>query len=196
RSCASADPGRSVNIARFVERELLRRRPPRARGRSRVRDVPAKEGNMERDTARTMFARGGAWSAAAFAVGLAASGCQDADDDATCNEESVSMALQGGVALDWAGSRATVFIGECSGVLLSPSVIATAAHCVPTRRVLDEELPATHARLAVRGGARGDVCLTGGSAAGCAQLEFEIAVQPVGDVALLVSAQPLAGASS
>jgi len=147
---------------------------------------------MERVSARTTTFAGRA--CAVLAAGLAATGCQDTDDD-TCNEESVSMALQGGVALDWAGSRATVFIGECSGVLLGRHVIATAAHCVPTRRVQDEELPATHARLAVRGGARGDVCLTGGSAAACAELEFEIAVQPVGDVALLVSEQPLAGAS-
>jgi V8-like Glu-specific endopeptidase len=150
---------------------------------------------MERDFAMTRMFAGRAWSAA-LAVGLAASGCQDTDDDATCNEESVAMALQGGVALDWAGSHATVFIGECSGVLLGSHVIATAAHCVPTRRVHDDELPAARARLAVRGGAQGDICLTGTGAAGCAELPFEIAIQPVGDVALLVSEQPLAGASS
>jgi V8-like Glu-specific endopeptidase len=157
------------------------------------------EGKMERTWATTrMFARG--WSPAVLAIGLAASGCQDSEDDDACNETSVAMALQGGVALDWAGSRATVFIGECSGVLLGRHVIATAAHCVPTQRVHDEELPAARARLAVRGGARGDVCLTGTGAgtgtAGCAEAEFEIAVQPMGDVALLVSAEPLARAAS
>lgn len=150
---------------------------------------------MEIFSARTgRFARVGACSVAVLAAGLAASSCQATEDD-PCDEASVSMALQGGVALDWAGSRATVFIGECSGVLLSPSVIATAAHCLPTQRVQDDELPAAHARLAVLGGASGDVCLTGRTGAGCAQVELSVAVQPASDLALLVSAQPLGGAS-
>jgi V8-like Glu-specific endopeptidase len=106
------------------------------------------------------------------------------------------MALQGGVALDWAGSRATVFLGDCSGVLLGPNVIATAAHCLPTRRVLEEELPAVRTRLAVLGGAKGDVCLTGSNGARCAEVDFEVAVQPAGDMALLVSAEPLGGGTS
>src|SRR6185369_15004012 len=90
-----------------------------AAGRSSAPDVPAEEGKMERVSARTTTFAGRA--CAVLAAGLAATGCQDTDDD-TCNEESVSMALQGGVALDWAGSRATVFIGECSGVLLGRHV--------------------------------------------------------------------------
>jgi V8-like Glu-specific endopeptidase len=130
---------------------------------------------------------------AVLATAMAASGCAGPDDDPACSEGSVAMALQGGVALDWAGSRATVFLGDCSGVLLGPRVIATAAHCVPTRNVLDEVLPAAHARLAMRGGARAELCLTGSGATGCAEADFAVAVQPGSDVALLVAAQPLAG---
>lgn len=87
------------------------------------------------------------------------------------------------------GSEAVVFLNGCSGVLVNHHTVITVEHCLPLEPVAPGEEPADRVRLAIRGGANGDRCVT----AGCEPAELEIIRQPASDLVALRSAARLGG---
>lgn len=119
-------------------------------------------------------------------------GCAEGTGAPSNTTETSRSEIRGGKLVDSREARATVFIGNCSAVALSPNVLATAEHCIPMTEENDDVHPRAQVELAVRSGLDGKNCATTDAAGECAPVNFRVVQQPATDLVLLVSAKPLA----
>jgi hypothetical protein len=136
------------------------------------------------DAVKEVYMRSSSWLGM---LSLLVVGCSlDVESTGTASESII-----GGSTEVRPGSEAVVFLGECSGVLVNANTVLSAEHCLPLGR--PEDGPPPVARLSLRRGAHGEVCLTPSADGECAEWDLTIARQPASDLIALRSKRPFAG---